>query len=148
MNEDLRDFLNTSDSGEDYNLTEIRNDPNNWEEKEWYASLCHQSKRDRNHRNIKFVNKDGREAVFMWVNGKYVLSLDDLDKGTYNYARNTNEAGPGTLHGRYDMDPYFRQFGISPIYRTIFGYIYYQSDYGTFKSKIIIQNNSWLDFGR
>lgn len=75
-------------------------------------------------RNQKFINNDGREAVF---DAKGIFIEEGLDKGTYNYAVPQGLGklfawGPGTPHGRYDMKPFFRQNNMQPIYwRLIVG---------------------------
>lgn len=48
-----------------------------------------------------------------------------MDKGTYNYATNTSRWCDWTSlseHGRWDMDPYFRQWNYTPWYRSLFGH--------------------------
>lgn len=69
-------------------------------------------------RNQKYINNDGREAVF---DAKDIFIGDGLDKGTYNYAvpkglGKLTDWGAGSPHGRYDMKPYFRQNHIQPLY--------------------------------
>ncbi|WP_297645198.1 RHS repeat-associated core domain-containing protein, partial [uncultured Treponema sp.] len=133
MNEDLRDFLNTSDTGLDYTLdNNMKGD--GWNERDESAAKEHQTSADPNHPNRKFVNdRDGREAVFTYKNGEWVLSKDNRDKGTYNYAKDTSSWHSGWTaggeHGRWDMNPYFRQFGITPGYRSFFGHKYSRDDY-------------------
>ena len=132
MNETLRDFLNTSDTGESYTISDMNK--NGWSRRDENAAQEHQSDRDVNNPNLKFVNDiDGREAVFTFKNGKYTLSTNALDKGTYNYAKDTSSWHSGWTacgdHGRWDMNPYFRQHGKTPLYRGIFGHFYFKFQY-------------------
>ena len=135
MNETLRDFLNTSDDGSEYsidNLINLINQGNDeWTEKFGAAANEHQYSRDLNYPNRKFVNKDGREAVFTFVNGKYVLSNNARDKGTFNYAKSVSHFSIISEHGMYDMDPYFEQFGIQP---KLFGFLPYRAVVGVYFS--------------
>jgi len=105
MNEKLRDFLNTSDTGLPFTIDDMNN--NGWSQH--YGDFDHQNNHG-NERNRKYTNTDGREAVFMRVNDEWVLSNDYLDKGTYNYA--SDGFTSNTRHGRLDMAPYYRQNNI------------------------------------
>ena len=111
MNEDLRDFLNTSDTGLDYTLDDMQGD--GWNERDVSAAKEHQTTANPNHPNRKFVNdKDGREAVFD-AKGNFIK--DGIDAGTYNYGMPFGFL-LGTSHGQYDMKPFFRQHGTQPSY--------------------------------
>ena len=129
MNETLRGFLNTSDTGLQYSINDM-NEQKGWKEVSFGAAQEHQRERHRLYPNRKFVNNtDGREAVFTTSNGKeWIVTNHIRDKGTYNYAANTREFSVNSEHGRWDMNPYFREFGITPLYRGI-GNIYKKSDY-------------------
>ena len=129
INETLRDFLNTSDTGDPYSFTDIEGN------KEWNPVLEigaqeHQKSRHPEHPNRKFTNADGREVVFTTKDGEnWEVSTNERDKGTYNYATNPSQFSASSEHGRWDMDPYFRQFGITPWYRKIIGYAYSKEAY-------------------
>ena len=131
FNEELRDFLNTSDTGDDYTLSDM--DPNKgWHLRDPSAAKEHQYGVVGTP-NIKYVNDiDGREAVF---SGDGELIKSGINKGTYNYAKDTTSWHSGWTsfgeHGRWDMDPFFRQYGITPMYRSAFGHDFYRNDYGT-----------------
>ena len=131
FNEDLRDFLNTSDNGKDYTLGDM--DPSKgWHLRDPSAAKEHQYGVIGNP-NIKYVNDtDGREAVFSG-DGEFIKS--GINKGTYNYAKDTTSWHSGWTsfgeHGRWDMNPFFRQYGITPTYRSVFGHDFYRSSYGT-----------------
>ncbi|AGT44187.1 RHS repeat domain-containing protein [Treponema pedis] len=135
MNEDLRDFLNTSDTGEDYTLKDMKAS-DGWVERTGSARSEHQYGVGKGQlENRKFVNeRDGREAVFQG-DGRLKGSLitRGINKGTYNYAKDTSSWHSGWTaggdHGRWDMNPFFRQWGITPIYRLIFGHSYSQDQY-------------------
>ena len=132
MNEDLRDFLNTSDTGLDYTVLDVSDYSKGWRE-----VLDDKAKKEHQYdipdkSNRKFVNdNDGREAVFT-KDG--VLVQDGINKGTYNYAKDVSSWYNGWHsfgeHGRWDMDPFFRQYGITPIYRSLFGHWFYGDEYG------------------
>jgi hypothetical protein len=108
MNEELRDFLNYSDRGEDdYTWDEVTANGSGWTEIPSVGAQFHQTKVtggditviiinsinlertdvDLNNRlNAKFVRADGREAVFKYVDKNIkVLVTDYPDKGTFNY---------------------------------------------------------------
>ncbi len=75
-----------------------------------------------------------------------VLCKDELDKGTYNYAKNTSGMLDWTSdsdHGRLDMNPYFRQFGKNPWYRNILGHFYFKEDYNDL---YILDSNNILNY--
>ena len=136
MNEDLREFLNCSDNGLPY--TEKDMDPKlGWVKRTPSAAKEHQASAfSKDKQNIKYVNDtDGREAVFTYddITNCYKLCEDKLDKGTYNYAKDTSSLLKGWTangeHGRWDMNPYFKQFGINRLYRLIFGHIYFNFEY-------------------
>ena len=57
-----------------------------------------------NEYTIKFVNEDGREAIF---DSKGNFIKDTIDKGTFNYGK--PNWYPASTHGRYDMKPFFWQ---------------------------------------
>jgi RHS repeat-associated protein len=107
MNEDLRDFLNTSDTGLPYTHEDMRGKDWSWD---FIGDREHQNNTG-SERNRKYKNTDGREAVFMKVGKNWVLSNDALDKGTFNYS--LSGFLPGSKHGRWDMSPYYRQFNMS-----------------------------------
>ena len=146
MNENLRDFLNTSDLGKEYNLLDILILSND-SESGWYLEEA-----DSEHQygvpekdNRKYVNrKDGREVVFD-KNGNVV---DGINKGTFNYG--LPHAGIGhaidwmscSAHGKYDMDPFFRQYSKNPIYRSLFGKYYSSNYYG---HPVLRMLNPWWD---
>ena len=121
MNVELREFLNVNDNGEDrYTLLDMKMP--GWREENSIGSVYHQStasdRRIRiilnravvkrtieinwvyNRLNAKFINSDGREAVFrhpgIYING-------GPDKGTFNYV---NAPMPG--HWTYDVEPFER----------------------------------------
>lgn len=129
MNEICRDFLNTSDNGLPYVYSDIMKS-SDWEQR---VAKEHQAEADKKNPNKKFVNVfDGREAVFTYINGEWILSTNERDKGTYNYAKNSGGLLSWTVsseHGILDMDPYFEQFGYTPLYRSVFGYFYSKFDY-------------------
>jgi hypothetical protein len=128
MNETLRDFLNTSDTGRAFMITDMK-ESSGWTEMVAGASE-HQQSRHPRYANRKFTNVDGREAVFTTRDGKsWTLSNHPRDKGTFNYARNNSQWTANSEHGRWDMNPYFRQFGITKWYRSLEGYHYSTSDY-------------------
>ena len=108
MNETLRDFLNTSDSGEDYAINDMTK--SDWNIMEWPGNSEHQHNQNGGP-NIKYVNKDGREAVF---DANRNLIKGGLDAGTYNYGKSGWTSG--SAHGKYDMKPFFRQNNIKPSY--------------------------------
>ena len=119
MNETLRDFLNTSDSGLPYTYPDMI-EANGWRRSSFFGSLEHQNDGSILYPNRKYTNSDGREAIFTTIDGvNWVLSNNPRDKGTYNYARDVSEWGYSTEHGRWDMNPYFRQFGHTPWYREL-----------------------------
>lgn len=129
MNETLRDFLNTSDTGLDYNINDM-DASLGCNERSEAGSSEHQSDRDPKYKNRKFVNDlDGREAVFTYKNGNWVLSKNSRDKGTYNYAKNTSRIcwdwTQWSEHGRWDMAPYFRQY-----HKTMHYWLYLPNRYG------------------
>lgn len=59
----------------------------------------------------------------------------EMDKGTYNYAKNTNrwywDWTSLSEHGRWDMDPYFRQWNYTPVYRILLGHDFSSPGYNT-----------------
>ena len=131
MNETLRDFLNTSDTGEPYSLSDMLQ-TNGWRERPAREAQEHQQFRHPEYANRKFTNNDGREAIFTTTDGiNWKPATNIRDKGTYNYARNTGQWTAGSDHGKWDMNPYFRQFGITPSYRSLFSYNYSRSDYNS-----------------
>ena len=127
MNENLRRLLNTSDTGLPYTIEDM--DPNRgWKESLPIAAQEHQYYVPVGVANRKFINDDGREAVFYTRDGtNWNLSTNHRDVGTFNYG----DGGPsaGSRHGRWDMNPYFRQFGFTPNYRSALGYSYRREDY-------------------
>ena len=108
-----------------------------WVKRASSAAKEHQASAfSKDKQNIKYVNDtDGREAVFTYddIANCYKLCEDKLDKGTYNYAKDTSSLLKGWTangeHGRWDMNPYFKQFGINRLYRLIFGHIYFNFEY-------------------
>jgi RHS repeat-associated protein len=106
MNEDLRDFLNIKEDGSDYIISDMSG--NGWKRLKWPADSEHQNIQNGG-RNIKFVNEDGREAIF---DSKGNFIKDTIDKGTFNYGK--PNWYPASTHGRYDMKPFFRQNNIQP----------------------------------
>jgi RHS repeat-associated protein len=108
MNEDLRNFLNTSDDGLGYRIGDM-NRAGGWREWVLFGKDEHQNNTYPGVRNRKFTNdNDGREAVFRWTGREWVVQNHLLDKGTYNYGRD-NKFSANSDHGRWDMAPYFRQ---------------------------------------
>ena len=114
MNEDLRDFLNLNDNGSNsYTIDEMKSE-NGWSELGWPGNLEHQHEKNGG-TNQKFINKDGREAIFD-AKGKFVTN--ELDKGTFNYSVPSGLSkitawAPGYPHGKFDMKPFYRQHGMS-----------------------------------
>ena len=116
MNEDLRDFLNCKEDGTgNYSYTEIRNKHSEWKEYSTDKAACHQSHHlnftlkngiDIPLYNAKFVNDDGREAVF---NANHTIILTYPDKGTYNYQNpDDNICSKKSLeHNKFDITPYY-----------------------------------------
>ncbi|MDR0320535.1 MAG: hypothetical protein LBI28_03460 [Treponema sp.] len=121
MNVELRDFLNVNENGEDrYTLLDMKMP--GWREENSIVSVYHQStasdRRIRiilnraivkrtieinwvyNRLNAKFVNSDGREAVFRHP-GIYINNVPD--KGTFNYVN-----APMRGHWTYDVWPFER----------------------------------------
>jgi len=82
MNETLRNFLNTSDSGLPYTIDDMKSE-NGWN---WHlGDSFHQNYKPNGGHNRKYTSDDGREAVFIrGDDGSWVLSNHILDKGTYN----------------------------------------------------------------
>ena len=116
MNENLREFLNTSDTGNAYTLSDMNG--KGWRKMGRLGSSEHQHNTNGG-RNVKYVNDlDGKEAIF---DARDNFISDGLDVGTYNYG---STGGISRLfgwvswssHGKYDMMPFFRQNNINPIY--------------------------------
>ena len=129
INETLRAFLNISDNGYPYNTKDMDIDKG-WNPVLEIGAQEHQKSRHPEHPNRKFTNADGREVVFTTKDGEnWEVSTNERDKGTYNYATNPSQFSASSEHGRWDMDPYFRQFGITPWYRKIMGYAYSKEAY-------------------
>ena len=130
INETLRDFLNTSDTGNAYRITDIEGNKEEWEFVEPIGAQEHQTNSHPEHPNKKFINADGREVVFTTKDGEnWIVSTNKRDKGTYNYAANQKQFLASSEHGRLDMEPYFRQFGVTRWYRMIMGYAYSTEEY-------------------
>ena len=139
MNTVLRDFLNTSDTGLDYVYSDMKAE-DGWSLVDQSAAKEHQ-RTSGDFKNQKWVNKDGREAIFRTDDGEiYTLvkggSIEaEMDKGTYNYAKNTNrwywDWTSLSEHGRWDMDPYFRQWNYTPVYRILLGHDFSSPGYNT-----------------
>lgn len=134
MNESLRDFLNTSDTGLEYTISDVSDYSKGWREIiDDNAKMEHQyNTQDKSNR--KFVNDlDGREAIFT-KDGKFIQG--GINKGTFNYAQDVSSWYNGWHsfgeHGRWDMNPFFRQYGLTPTYRSIFGHWFYSDEYGTY----------------
>jgi len=108
MNETLRDFLNTSDTGLAYKHGDMTK-KNGWSRHPGDSE--HQNDKG-DEKNRKYTNKDGREAVFKKVGNNWILSDHPLDKGTYNYAKNAYQWWSESEHGRWDMAPYYRQHNL------------------------------------
>ncbi len=108
MNENLRDFLNMKEDGSDYTLSDMNK--SGWKRLYWPADSEHQHEKNGG-RNKKYVNEDGREAVF---DAKGNIIKDSIDAGTFNYGK--PKWYPASDHGRYDMKPFFRQNKMQPIY--------------------------------
>jgi len=112
MNVRLRNFLNVNDDGEDcYTLDDMKK--SGWSEMNSIGAAYHQSTASTqmikiitkdivfnwyNRLNAKFVNSDGREAVFKYP---CVYINDGPDKGTFNYAN-----APSPQHWEYDVEPF------------------------------------------
>ena len=116
MNESLRDFLNQKENGLIYTLKDM-SESLGWSQVTFPGDSEHQNYQNGG-RNRKFVNLDGREAIFD-VKGNFIGS--GIDKGTYNYGSifGLNKFlswTPASSHGRYDMKPFFRQHGQQPWY--------------------------------
>ena len=133
MNEDRRDFLNISDTGYPYTKSDMTSD---WEKRDGIGASEHQHGVIGDE-NEKFVNKkDGREAVFT---SSGILIDYGVNKGTYNYAKDSSSPINGWTswgkHGRWDMNPYYRQYGTTPWYRALFNHCYTKNQYGTDHTK-------------
>ncbi len=116
MNVDLRDFLNCKEDGtENYNYYNLKQSNTNWKEYSSKLSACHQTSHLISNvtneielplYNSKFVNEDGREAVF---DSNHEIILSYPDKGTYNYQNpDTFLLSLNSLnHNKYDINPYY-----------------------------------------
>ena len=139
MNTVLRDFFNTSDTGLDYVYSDMKIE-NGWELTDSAGAREHQ-RTSGDFENQKWVNKkDGREAIFKTDDGEiYTLvkggSIEaEMDKGTYNYAKNTSRICDWITfseHGRWDMDTYFRQWNYTPPYRIFLGHDFSSPGYNS-----------------
>lgn len=106
MNITLRNFLNLKEDGTmDYTLDEIRNETGMWTEMMSWGSAYHQTNVEGELLNAKFVSRDGREVVF---DSDENVVLDILDKGTFNYGRQTLAGTLFGLHRSADVEPYNR----------------------------------------
>lgn len=103
MNIELRDFLNLKEDGTiNYQLSDMTKE-NGWKKLGAIASQYHQTTAGED-LNIKYVNKDGREAVFT---SSGVLITEYPDKGTFNYYDGTATSSIlFGIHKLYDMNPY------------------------------------------
>jgi hypothetical protein len=130
MNVTLRHFLNISENGkEDYTWGEVTAPNSGWEEAKSLGAKMHQTDapssqvvvyrderaviRAYNRLNAKFTHRDGREAVFRYVNARdRELVISYPDKGTFNYypGRDEWDLGAASIfwgpHQVYDMDTY------------------------------------------
>ena len=102
-------------------MNSSREKDGNWTQLDPDMSIYHQN--GIGEPELKFICKDGREAVFtkdFSKDGSYQLYLDPKYKGTYNYCNSgdkptgitdikgiTNFAGKGTGHFFADMLPYY-----------------------------------------
>lgn len=106
MNITLRNFLNLKEDGTmNYTLDEIRNETGMWTEMMSWGSAYHQTNVEGELLNAKFVSRDGREVVF---DSDENVVLDILDKGTFNYGRQTLASTLFGLHRSADVEPYNR----------------------------------------
>lgn len=123
MNEELRDFLNINENGYDkYNISEMTQ-ANGWYRMPHVGAKEHQHKLINNEANIKYVNIDGREAIFDSKNQHITYENNKEDAGTYNYGSAVKLGSvliygftSDSSHGLYDMTPFFRQQQTSPSY--------------------------------
>ena len=119
MNGRLRKLLNVNENGEDYyNFGDMKLS-SGWYKVPSYGSHYHQSRAPRitawieissndftiyknayTRLNAKFMNRDGREAIFKW-HGIYENS--EPDRGTYNYF---NGFLYPNKHDRFDVNPF------------------------------------------
>ena len=124
MNETLREFLNTSETGENiYRIGDMKEE-NGWYKMSELGSKEHQKITIDNLPNVKYVNIDGREAVF---DGYDNFVTNEFDKATFNYGESLRISigkfktvlygfTSDSTHGLYDMAPYFRQMNKKPDY--------------------------------
>ena len=112
MNEELRSFLNLNKNGKnEYSKSDMK-------EYGWMKMIPYFGDNEHQHnqnggRNIKYVNIDGREAIFD-AQGNYIS--DGIDGATFNYGTTGNlnliSTTLGSSHGQYDMKPFYRQNAI------------------------------------
>jgi RHS repeat-associated protein len=112
MNETLREFLNLNANGtQDYSMADMTEE-NGWREYSSLTSQYHQTDVPGDKLNAKFVNDDGREAVFTY---KKELVTDYPNKGTVNYVDGWSSYGG---HQKYDVEPYERLMDSKGIVRN------------------------------
>ena len=118
MNEDLRDFLNLNINGENsYSLEDVKQSGRGWFQMCPYLGDNEHQENQNGGRNVKFCNKDGREAIFD-AQGNFISSGHDAPTYNYGFVANLNPycAALGSSHGQYDMKLFFRQTGTQPSY--------------------------------
>ena len=118
MNEELREFLNLNLEGENnYSLTDVKQSGSGWFQMIPYLGDNEHQKNKNGGRNVKFCNKDGREAIFD-AQGNYISDGHDAATYNYGYVANLNLSciAVGSTHGQFDMKPFFRQNGKQPWY--------------------------------
>jgi RHS repeat-associated protein len=96
INDELRDFLNISDTGEDYIESDLQSSD------QWSLHPGTEYHNDENFKDIrKYVNKDGREVVFGTSrdSGGREEVKGNQHKGTYNYAKNVYQWWDSSEHG-------------------------------------------------
>jgi hypothetical protein len=115
MNGRFREFLNVNENGEDYYTLNNMKLTFGWFKVPSYGSHYHQSYAPRTTKrltvsndgftvykvvytrlNAKFMNFDGREAIFKWPD---IYVNDGPDRGTYNYVNGIDQDG----HNKFDV---------------------------------------------
>ncbi len=118
MNEDLRNFLNlNSDGVNHYSLKDVKEKEVGWFQMIPYLGDNEHQENQNGGRNIKFCNKDGREAIFD-AQGNYISTGHDAATYNYGYVANLNPycIALGSSHGQYDIKPFYRKMGTQPWY--------------------------------
>ena len=118
MNENLRNFLNLNSEGiNNYTLTDVLKSGSGWFQMIPYLGDNEHQDNQNGGRNIKFCNKDGREAIFD-AQGNYIKDGHDVATYNYGFVANLNPfcIALGRSHGQFDIKPFFRQTGTQPSY--------------------------------